>query len=234
MVMRSPHGGLNNDRVRAALYYARKRRLKRLSGGGPGPGPGPALDFFIDVKVENGQIVDTVRGAGGITVGSALTIVGNEIVFDGTDNSLITLTRNGDDITARDFEIETVITPANGIGNRGLLSDRGLGDSTTAYSLAFLINNETASLRASTITLNNQVILTATGMETDVKKKVNITFNSTTLEVIIYIDDVLSATGTLSSALKNVNLPWIIGGYGTGSNQVAGTRIEYVKAFYLS
>ena len=32
MVMRSPHGGLQSAKVRAALYYARKRRLARLSG----------------------------------------------------------------------------------------------------------------------------------------------------------------------------------------------------------
>ena len=32
MVMRSPHGGLQSAQVRAALYYARKRRLRRLSG----------------------------------------------------------------------------------------------------------------------------------------------------------------------------------------------------------
>jgi hypothetical protein len=34
MALRSPHGGLRSPQVRAALYYARQRRLARLRAAG--------------------------------------------------------------------------------------------------------------------------------------------------------------------------------------------------------
>ena len=59
-IKRSPRlGNLSDPRVRAALYYARKRRLKRLSGDGGGSAPPPGeFDEAFMTSVKAGAVMN--------------------------------------------------------------------------------------------------------------------------------------------------------------------------------
>jgi len=79
MAMRSPHGGLQSAQVRAALYYARKRRLARLSGS---DGPSPVTPSYANeggTGDRTSTITATQTGFGSLASGVFTNIINGDL-----------------------------------------------------------------------------------------------------------------------------------------------------------